>query len=88
MGCAIQTKKPQICRDFPVCAANIKYFDKCTFKFDAEEKRSGVCCDCDQCCVRMPWPAGCSVLTAEPEIEKRFDEDGNLIRDSICRFLI
>ena len=53
--CLIWEKIPDICRDFPKTAENIKHFDKCTFKFDENGKRSGYCCRCGQCCVNMRW---------------------------------
>ena len=93
-NCLIYDKRPDLCRNFPVCAANIKYFDKCTHKFDVDNVRSGECCACGQCCVRMPWPKLTDVNTANPEIAITRDEitgsvklNPDCVIDPICRFL-
>ena len=66
--CEIYDKRPKICRDFPKTAEQIKHFDKCTFEFDENGKRSGYCCGCGQCCVNMPWPDGTDINTVDLEI--------------------
>ena len=55
--CKIYDGRPEICRNFPTHAAEIRDFDKCTFTFE-DGVRKGECCGCGQCCVNMPWPDG------------------------------
>ena len=91
--CLIYDKRPDLCRDFPVKASNIKYFDKCTYKFDEKGVRSGECCRCDQCCKEshMRWPKDLlpgdvpDKETADSLLAVRIDDNGKTIKDIICR---